>query len=198
MTTLWTSDTHFGHVNIIEYCKRPFGGVDHMTTELTRRWNSVVKDSDTVYHLGDFALGPKWKWADYRKELNGQIIFVVGNHDLLDPHKFATPTPHPQFLDMLAPGDTWETDAVMPLDGVSGLLLMSHVPPTHVYNDGRTMMKEITHSDTLWAGPENDVLLCGHIHDAWRENKEHRIINVGVDVWDYTPQPLETLLKVLV
>jgi len=41
-------------------------------------WNANVGKDDTVYHLGDFCMGnPK----DYLAELNGNIIFIKGNHD---------------------------------------------------------------------------------------------------------------------
>lgn len=54
--TYFTSDTHFGHRNIIRYCGRPFNSSDHMDAELIRRWNEVVGDDDVIYHLGDFTL----------------------------------------------------------------------------------------------------------------------------------------------
>jgi calcineurin-like phosphoesterase family protein len=51
----FTSDTHFGHANIIKYCGRPFASVEEMNRELIARWNAVVGPRDTVYHLGDRA-----------------------------------------------------------------------------------------------------------------------------------------------
>ena len=47
------ADTHFNHANIIKYCNRPFKNTDEMNKYIIRKWNSVVKETDTVYHLGD-------------------------------------------------------------------------------------------------------------------------------------------------
>lgn len=77
----FTSDTHFGHERIIEYCRRPFRDLEHMHEELVRRWNARVKPEDTVYHLGDFAMGDPGLWAGYRTRLNGRIKLILGNHD---------------------------------------------------------------------------------------------------------------------
>ena len=79
---IWfTADTHFGHEHIIGYCRRPFESIEGMGAELIRRWNSKVQPEDTVYHLGDFAFA---KYADVRalkNSLNGNIVFLKGNHD---------------------------------------------------------------------------------------------------------------------
>src|ERR1700744_1409385 len=77
----FTSDTHFGHENIIRYSNRPFKDVEHMNEELVRRWNSRVGHTDIVYHLGDVAL---MKGADPDSiliRLNGIIHLCPGNHD---------------------------------------------------------------------------------------------------------------------
>lgn len=80
MKTFFTSDTHFGHVNIIKYCNRPFTSVEEMDNTLIHNWNAIVRPEDTVYHLGDFAVGGG-PAAPYLRRLNGTIHFCLGNHD---------------------------------------------------------------------------------------------------------------------
>ena len=38
----FTSDTHFYHANIINFCKRPFANVETMNEALIENWNAVV------------------------------------------------------------------------------------------------------------------------------------------------------------
>ena len=78
MKWFFTADHHFGHGNIIEYCKRPFKSLAHMDMELIRRWNSVVQEGDKVLYLGDFTFGDPERFT---KQLNGDIIFIKGSHD---------------------------------------------------------------------------------------------------------------------
>jgi len=82
MKVFFTSDTHFGHSNIIQYCNRPFCDVDEMDETLIVNWNAVVSPGDLVYHMGDFAFA---KTPDeinfYLGFLNGQVHLVKGNHD---------------------------------------------------------------------------------------------------------------------
>lgn len=75
---LVTSDTHFGHTNIIRYCSRPFANSTDMDEWLINRWNSRVTTDDVVYHLGDFVFG---KPERILSRLNGKIYLVPGNHD---------------------------------------------------------------------------------------------------------------------
>jgi calcineurin-like phosphoesterase family protein len=82
MSNLWfTSDTHFGHANIIRYCKRPFGSVDEMNEVMIQRWNEVVKHGDFVYHLGDFAFGKNLTTEMISRRLQGSVTVILGNHD---------------------------------------------------------------------------------------------------------------------
>lgn len=91
MRDYWfTSDTHFGHQNIIKYCNRPFHTYLDMDETLIENWNSVVKKGDYIYHLGDFFMeSPRsekeQKYNDYiLSRLNGRITLILGNHD--DPN----------------------------------------------------------------------------------------------------------------
>ena len=78
----FTADTHFGHTNIIKYCKRPFKNISEMDAELIKRWNMSVGPFDHVYHLGDFCWGKSPESVNfYLTQLNGIIHFIDGNHD---------------------------------------------------------------------------------------------------------------------
>lgn len=81
----FTSDLHFEHNNIIQYCNRPFSTIESMNNMLINRWNNVVTSNDTVYVLGDIGC---WYNKEYRsrvvnniKQLNGTKMLIIGNHD---------------------------------------------------------------------------------------------------------------------
>lgn len=76
-----TSDTHWGHSNIIRYNNRPFRDVDEMDEELILRWNAKVPKNAVVYHLGDFAFASPKKLYTILQRLHGRIRFFPGNHD---------------------------------------------------------------------------------------------------------------------
>jgi len=82
-----TADPHFGHANIIRYCSRPFSSAEEMDTEIVRSWNSVVKATDKVFLLGDFAFTrgggdvARAYAAEKINQLNGIKVLVMGNHD---------------------------------------------------------------------------------------------------------------------
>lgn len=77
----FTSDTHFGHENIIKFCNRPFSSVEEMNKALIENWNSVVSDDDIVFHLGDFAFGGSNVWNNAMNALKGKIYLIKGNHE---------------------------------------------------------------------------------------------------------------------
>ncbi len=83
MTDIWfTSDSHFGHKNILEYEKeaRPFDSVEEMNEALISNWNDTVRPKDIVYHLGDFAFGKHNIHIAGR--LHGRKRLILGNHDV--------------------------------------------------------------------------------------------------------------------
>lgn len=77
---IWfTSDTHFYHDQDFLYKPRGFNSIEEMNEAIIERWNSVVKDNDIVFHLGDVVMGHYD--ANVLTRLNGSIYFIRGNHD---------------------------------------------------------------------------------------------------------------------
>lgn len=88
---IWfTSDTHFGHANIIKHCNRPFASVEEMDNVLIDNINQRVKRDDILFHLGDFA----WRNAkikSYRPRIICNTIHLIrGNHDPINPEGFTS------------------------------------------------------------------------------------------------------------
>jgi len=83
MGNVWfTSDTHFGHENIIRYCHRPFKTVEEMNVVMIDNWNSLIACDDEVYHLGDLAFFKKdCGLTELLLQLNGNKHLILGNHD---------------------------------------------------------------------------------------------------------------------
>ena len=78
---MFTSDTHFGHANIIQYCNRPFKDVEEMDAVLIDNWNEAVTPDQVVFHLGDFTFHGKRNVPNLLNRLNGRVILIQGNHD---------------------------------------------------------------------------------------------------------------------
>ena len=82
MNIFLISDTHFGHSNIIKYENRPFNNAEEMDEIMITNWNSVVKNGDKIFHLGDIIFkGNKENSQKLLNRLNGDIILIKGNHD---------------------------------------------------------------------------------------------------------------------
>ncbi|MCJ2048803.1 metallophosphoesterase family protein [Methylobacterium sp. J-070] len=79
---LFSADHHLNHAGVIRMCRRPFASVEEMNGFLIEAWNSVVRPNDTVFHLGDFAMGASpEQCAGFFGALRGRKHFIVGNHD---------------------------------------------------------------------------------------------------------------------
>ena len=82
-----TSDEHYGHYNILEFCDRPYENTTDMDNGLITNHNSIVSENDTTIHLGDF-IWKGYKFEEIINQLNGFHIFIKGNHD----HSYPKPT----------------------------------------------------------------------------------------------------------
>jgi calcineurin-like phosphoesterase family protein len=187
MTWFFTSDQHFGHQNIIEYCARPFDNLSHMHDELIRRWNDVVTPHDRVVVLGDFALGKIADTLPLVAQLNGYKILVPGNHDRcwVGHKKYGGWT-----LKYLTAGFhevRHESRIFMMVEDLC--VQLSHFP---FYGDS----EDTDRYDEYRPHDGGQFLLHGHVHGSWK--MKANMINVGVDVWDYTPVSSEALKELIV
>ena len=81
MGTFFTSDTHFDDPHSLKYFNRPFQSVNEMNAIMVEKWNSLVTDQDTVYHLGDFTLDDIYHFRKWASQLHGHIKILPGSHD---------------------------------------------------------------------------------------------------------------------
>lgn len=188
----FTSDTHFSHINIIRYCDRPFSDTDHMDEEIIRRWNETVDPDDTVFHLGDIALGPIEKSLPKVARLNGHKIAILGNHDR--PFMRAGKADEDKWWDAYREvfQDVWHWDGgTIDLAGME--FRLSHFPyvgdhtPTDRHSEARPVDTGIP-------------LIHGHTHTTdtlTRSSQGTPQIHVGQDAWDFRPVSAAEILDLI-
>lgn len=171
----FTSDTHFYHRNIINLNNRPFKDCDHMNRVLIRNWNSYVTDRDEIYILGDFVhKGRTIEINKILKMLNGKKYLIKGNHDnFINDEEF----------DQTA--FEWIKDYYV-LNYKKQKFILFHYPILE------------------WDGYFGDAIhLYGHVHNSSKNQDQRkrlevlgdRAFNVGVDVNNYFPVSIESILK---
>jgi len=179
----FTSDFHFNHRNIIEYCKRPFTSVAEMNEALIKRFNEIVGPSDTVYILGDLVMGRDLNCAE---RLNGRKFLLMGNHDRLPPEVYE------------ACGiEVIRENGIKVKEFLYEGFRIVHSPVSvmrEVFPSIRDMPDGYRAAQI--AGVLNGVTppcICGHVHQNFR--KLGNFVNVSVDVWDYRPALWAAILK---
>lgn len=187
----FTSDQHFGHKNIITYCDRPFADVDDMTEGLIARHNSVVGPDDEVIMLGDFSFKSSILELVVPR-LNGKKKLKCGNHDTpwVGHSKEKADRAKAQYL---AAGfiEVDQSGIEYNFRLKNGqLVTLSHMPYTGE-SDNHDADRYIEYRPK----DRGQINLCGHVHEAWTlDPVTRRSINVGVDVWDWTPVSEDTII----
>lgn len=184
----FTSDTHYGHQNIIRYCDRPYDSVDEMNADLVARAANMLDDGDELWHLGDVALGTLTDSLPHLARIPVGVTLVAGNHDRCHP---CNGSRGERFVEIYR--DTCRLSSLVltntSLTLSNGLSVhVSHFP----YADPRLAGREQRHGEVIddkfapWRVPDDGSwLLCGHVHGSWRQ--QGRMINVGVDAWGGDP-----------
>jgi calcineurin-like phosphoesterase family protein len=193
----FTSDTHFGHKNIIKYSNRPFKDVDDMNWQIVNNWNKTVSPDDVVYHLGDVALGPWTEWDNILTRLNGYKILVVGNHDRI--FKGEKKGMQDRFATLYAKWfDEVHDNHSVSIEGTQ--VNLSHFPYDGDSHDGDRFTQFRLEDD-------GTILVHGHTHAEWAaKGVDSRVswskkgtlqIHVGMDSWHYTPVPEERVVELI-
>lgn len=77
----FTSDLHFNHNKDFIYKARGFENIYEMNKAIIKNWNSIINMEDTIYVLGDLMLGNNDEGIKLVKQLKGNIVVILGNHD---------------------------------------------------------------------------------------------------------------------
>lgn len=171
MRRFFTSDIHFGHANVIDYCDRPYNSVEEMDEAIIAQWNSQVSSEDIVYFLGDFGVNEKKILEGALvKRCNGiKIIKAFGNHDkgFKEGHKGYALDLQP-YLDA-----GWsEVHVQSTLVLKNGLEVMcTHLPPSNEYDK--------RYIDFKVKKDPSKIYLHGHLHSNY--TKKDNMIDVAFD-----------------
>ena len=176
MTIWFTADLHLGHRNIIEYAGRPFGGVEEMNRTLIARWNEVVAGGDTVWVLGDFALGPIARRCPSPASSTGTRSSSPGTTTAAGSGTAGGPRAGPPVYLDAGFADILHGTATLEIDGHD--VLLCHFPYHGDSQDHDRHVDQRPPDDGRW-------LLHGHVHEKWHRNG--RMINVGVDATGFRP-----------
>lgn len=197
LSKVWfTSDTHFGHENIIKYCNRPYPGVPEMNTDLLINWNNTVQPDDTVFHLGDVCMGRMDESLQFVSRLNGQKVLILGNHDRPYLGWFKGEKRDRWIQRYLDAGFTTIHDDAYVTMG-NRVFYLNHIPYSGDLgaNEDRTAFEK----SKLHTPQDTGVpLICGHVHDAWQVQHSPlrtRMVNVGVDVNGFRPVGARKVLE---
>lgn len=163
MTHWYTADLHFGHENIIRFCKRPFSTAAKMDAKIIANLWECVGPEDDLWILGDFAWGKKSNDTEWLQDIFGQLPgqrrhLIIGNHDL-------------------------EATQALPWDSVQHLKELRDGPQNQLHTLCHYPMVTWNHAR------RNALQMFGHVHDNWKGSRNS--VNVGVDVWKFRPVRFE-------
>ena len=185
MNIYFSADYHFNHADIIKYTNRPFYRQNDLIgdCELSKKvWvsdkiklkrteemnNAIIRNHNSVLSKDDvlYHLGDFYFKGKTTKQMFEQKLNGSIVH-VCGNH------------DMNNKNKTYIDKMFLVFGGL--YVLAQHHPVKNI--------SEIPY--------DVDLILCGHVHNKWKINFVDNIlmINVGIDVWDYKPVSIKSLIK---
>ena len=191
---IWvTADPHFNHDAIIGYCNRPFKDSLEMNECIKIRFNNLVQDQDIVYVLGDVGRNLK----EIVPTLNGIKILIRGNHDNESTGAYlnmgfsavleeaaVTVGKKRVYLRHVPARTNWD---FLKLCGIWIRKMRKRKIPWKI------VWQRLKRERKYHRAPSESIVICGHVHNAWKT--KHNNINVGVDVTDFKPVELYSVVN---
>jgi calcineurin-like phosphoesterase family protein len=177
MKNYFTSDTHFFHRNIIDYCQRPYADEIEMNKALVENWNSIITPADDVYHLGDFAFGDMHGVDSIMNQLNFRhLYFIKGNHD--------------------RPFCNWLSDNRYGNSSIAKRVsLFNGFVETKIEGYDFVLCH---YAMRVWNKSHRGVMhLYGHSHGTLPDDPNSKSFDVGIDCHNYKPLSLEQVLDIM-
>ena len=178
---IWfTSDLHLGHALVSKL--RGFDSIADHDATIIDNINSTVTPQDTLWVLGDMAMGG---WADTIQQcqrIHSDIHVVLGNHDRPAPNMT---NGHKHLLRFLTLGGFSSAQTIATV----GSFLLSHYP----YDGDHTDEDRFDHLRPVDTGR---TLLHGHTHSSDVVSYSRRgtlQLHVGLDAHGLRPVSLTTI-----
>lgn len=180
------------------------GDIETHDEMIVDRWNRQVRKDDRVFLLGDYAMNWDDKAEEILSRLKGEIILIIGNHDLMSPHHRDGWKYIPKWI---GPGKFASITTTARRKVGDLQMLMSHYPYQGDHEDTGERFAQYRLRD------EGEWLLHGHLHVKdkltgrpymlpplfnqgkmlWRGKQVH----VGTDAWDYAPVHEEQVVELI-
>lgn len=184
MNIWFTSDTHYGHKNIVKclsdwgegaLTQRDYPTLEAMNKQMVENINSCVEEDDILWHLGDWSFGGFDNVMKFRRELICKNIhLILGNHD----HHIAKNVNLRNFFTSVNMAYGWPTGEKF--NGKT--LIMSHFPML------------------VWDKHEKgSIHIHGHCHGNLKDDiyYQRKVIDVGIDAHsEFRPFHLDEILEI--
>jgi calcineurin-like phosphoesterase family protein len=190
----FTSDTHFHHKNIVRGISewlldenkgpasfertRDFNTLEEHDEAIISSINAIIKENDTLYHLGDWSFGGHEQIKRFRNKINCKNIHLIfGNHD---QHITPINSPYRQLFSSC--------------DYYKELNLKIDCQKSGKY--GKQMICLSHYAMRVWnKSHKGSIMLYGHSHGTLPEFGKS--MDVGVDTNNLYPYHLDEILEIM-